>query len=351
MFTGYSKIAESSSNWVVSNNRAFSRAKCAVTEKGHGACFCFVFTITSSGIRLQFAKRKELLQSDEYFFGYKQMVATTEEKVTEICKAVTKRIGGKIGVVRVYGELLGGGYPHDKVAANSSVSLVQSGIYYSPDLHFYGFDISVSQEGVIGETYLDYELSLKLFEMAGILHAKPLFIGTHVQCLEYAKKFLGSTTTIPKMLGLPEIAGNKAEGVIVRPLKETIVETPKGPQRALQKIKIEEFSEEKYNMVEKPVIASSSGEFDYYKHFLDNEIDRLLTHNRVVSAMSKVGAPDKMKLAELVLADLIYEFEGNDMWAELDDTQKAGVRASAKKGADQLVESWLLLLPATSSKK
>lgn len=68
----------------------------------------------------------------------------------------------------IYGELFGGTYPNSE----SNYKPVQSGVYYSPDLHFYAFDISYFATNT--EIFIDYDISLRIFKVCDVLHAEPI---------------------------------------------------------------------------------------------------------------------------------------------------------------------------------
>ena len=55
---------------------------------------------------------------------------------------------------------------------------------------------------------------IDLAEQFDLLYAKPLFSGSFKDALEYQNDF---QTTIPGILGLPEIEDNIAEGVVIKP--------------------------------------------------------------------------------------------------------------------------------------
>jgi hypothetical protein len=79
---------------------------------------------------------------------------------------------------------------------------VQGGIYYSPVLHFYAFDISFSYQKE-PDQYLDFEKSLDAFKFANILHCEPLKVYNDFESAIEHK--IGFNSTIPKKLGLPEL--------------------------------------------------------------------------------------------------------------------------------------------------
>lgn len=163
--------------------------------------------------------------------------------------------------VLLFGELCGGRYPHPDVPPDPRVEAVQTGVYYSPTIEFYAFDIALQVSGRINEAtqdsifFVDYDKvslpflfflrlvelpshslllpqALELFRSAGILCAEPLgmgeltfrssarcrtsltfvlIAGSYEEMLDYPIEF---ESTIPSRLGLPALPQpNKAEGV------------------------------------------------------------------------------------------------------------------------------------------
>jgi len=151
--------------------------------------------------------------------------------------------------VCVYGELLGGMYPHPRVPAVPGLTPVQRGVWYSPALVFFAFDVAVGRRGAAeGRAFLDFAVARKLATAAGFAFAAPLCRGSLQECLEHPVRF---SSTVPATLGLPPLseAGceNLAEGVVVRAACEAAPGGgAKGGARALFKRKIEEFSETQY---------------------------------------------------------------------------------------------------------
>jgi hypothetical protein len=178
---------------------------------------------------------------------------------------------------------------------NSKYSAIQGGIYYSPNLHFYAFDISIIDSSILpsAEKYLDYEESLKAFKYSNILHAEPLGIySAYCEALEFK---LGFNTTIPKKFNLPEIKGNKAEGIVIK--------SSKG--RFITKKKIPEFSETKYSENGYECDYCDQNDLINYK----NESMKYITLNRLNNAISKVGPleTNKNEIYEVFVDDILYE--------------------------------------------
>lgn len=136
------KIAEDASRWQMdeASARRFAKTDWVVTEKVHGANFCFI----TDGVTVRCAKRKRFLKQGESFFHYEHVLNRVQEKI----KAAFFLAGAHHPVtkwVMIYGELFGGGYPHPDIKADSSVQLVQTGVYYSPTIDFYAFDIALDR--------------------------------------------------------------------------------------------------------------------------------------------------------------------------------------------------------------
>jgi Rnl2 family RNA ligase len=278
----YEKIPESTSAWTSLQKTS----GWVVTEKVHGACFCFLYNTKTMAITC--AKRKQILDDSDDFFGYKAILGATIPLI--------KDIGGYIAdihphsdTIAIYGELFGGIYPD----IPGPYRPVQVGIYYSPNLHFYAFDISIIS--MDEEKYIDYSTSLQIFARVGILHAKPLATyRTYEETLGFS---VGFNSTLPKALGLPELELNKAEGVVVRSLEH----------HYLVKRKIPEFSETKYSENNYKPELHPATELELYI----GKAQIYMTSNRLNNASSKIGSIDKAENLEEIydtfVNDILYE--------------------------------------------
>jgi Rnl2 family RNA ligase len=298
-FTSYEKIAESPERLFQDEAtlRLLEKAQWVVMEKIHGANFCFL----TDGREVRCASRKQMLGPRDDFFGYQAVAARLRQKILDLC-ALVKASHPEASGVLVYGELFGGGYPHPDVPPDLTVQPIQTGIFYAPSIEFCAFDLAIEASG--GErtagfptgsgggtapprTYLDYDSAMRLFEQAGLFYARPLLIGSFQEALNYP---LGFASTIPKLLGLPLLpTENKAEGVVIKPLKTILLPGSKGPTRPLLKRKIAEFDEDKrYQQAEKwtprPITEQSALDLLTWEAF------NLVTANRLQSAISKAGA-------------------------------------------------------------
>lgn len=194
-----------------------------VTEKVHGANF----SVLCDGSQVAFAKRSRLLHEDESFYQYQRVMDDLSLKVFSLWNALEET--GPIELVTVYGELFGGKYPEMSVSAVAGLHPVQTGIWYSPELVFMVFDVLVQTSS--GTTFIPFLDMVATVERHGFMAVKPLFVGSRAQAFAYTPRF---QSLIPQRLGLPPIAANLAEGVVVRSTGEC---------RKLVKIKNKEFSE------------------------------------------------------------------------------------------------------------
>ena len=285
-FTSYEKIAEAPDQWQLdeAGYRLLEKTSWVVTEKIHGANFCFI----SDGQSIVCANRKAILADNEDFFHYQVLLErrrTTIERVFFLTRARYPHLER----VFVYGELFGGTYPHPNVRPDSAVQPVQTGIYYAPTIEFCAFDIAIEcASSEPAHNYLDYDQAITIFKEAGLLYAIPLFIGSYGEALAYP---VGFASTIPALLGLPPLAAeNKAEGIVIKPQKTLYIATNKGSIRPILKKKIPEFAEDKrFAQAQK----WSPSHTEYTQNALEQlkwEVFNLMTQNRLHSAISKVGA-------------------------------------------------------------
>lgn len=286
MFISYEKIAESPDEWRIDEAayRLLAKVPWVVTEKIHGANFCFY----TDGQTVLCANRKHILSSTDDFFHYQIVLEKLQQKIVQTF-LVTKKRFPQMNQLAIYGELFGGFYPHPEVRPDPAVQPVQTGIWYAPSIEFCAFDLAL-EEAVPGapKTYVDFDMALSIFEEVGIFYAAPLFCGSYQEALAYP---VGFDSTIPRRLGLPPLAeANQAEGVVIKPLKTLLVESSKGAIRPILKKKIPAFAEDKrFSQAEKwatPQPGAQPGSLD----LLIWEAFNLVTENRLHSILSKVGA-------------------------------------------------------------
>jgi len=281
-FTSYSKILLNSDEW----NPAYKKIKLwYVTEKIHGANFSFNYDVQNN--LLKYGKRTELIKDNDDFFQYKNILPDTLPKIMTIIEYIKNNYSNLTSII-IFGELFGGSYPHLSVKVNRSVKSVQKGIYYSPNLHFYAFDIMINNE------YIDYSNTLEIFKMSDILYAEPL--GIYQSYEDAIKHPIYFNTTIPNKFGIPEISNNNAEGIVIK----------SNTGRYLSKIKISDYSET-MNSSNININTDSDKSIKRYKYYAKLE----LTEQRLNNASSKIGVFEDNK--EQVYNELVH-----DILSELD---------------------------------
>lgn len=171
-------------------------------------------------------------------------------------------------------------------------------------------------------------MCMRLFSDAGILYANPLLTGTLQDMLALE---LGFKTKLPAKFGLPPLEGkNTAEGVVIKPMKNTVLDTSKGPQRVIFKRKVEQFQERKprgrpSNATGKSVTKKGKKSRERHQQetnlkLLQYEMSALVTEQRVVNTISKLGIPESAsewtELAEALLRDVVEsaECENEELW-------------------------------------
>jgi len=317
-FTSYEKIAESLRQLHIDDAgyRLLDKTDWVVTEKVHGANF--VLVTDGEGIRC--AKRKAFLELGESFFHYQILLKKLYSQVTHAFALLRER-HSLLSQISIYGELFGGGYPHPDVRADPSVKLVQTGVYYAPSVEFYAFDIALEtgQNQEVRRAYLDGDRAIEIFEEIGLFYARPLFVGFLERAWDYP---IGFDSTIPELLGLPPLADNKAEGVVIKPMQSIEVNTKKGRLRPVLKKKIPSFAEDRrYWQSQKWPDPLEMGQSDRLT-LLQWEAFNLVTENRLANAISKIGPIEaesrrqSQQLFRAFVEDILEELHQNQADAD-----------------------------------
>jgi Rnl2 family RNA ligase len=346
-FTGYEKIAESLDAWLGDDEAAYRALRGVpwiVTEKIHGANFCLL----TDGRAIRAAKRKALLRDGEDFFGHAALLDRLAPAITRL-PALLRDAGITADLVYIHGELFGGGYPHPDVPKVAGVEPVQTGCWYCPHIELSIFDLAVLTSGE--RRYVDHDLLARACTELGLLHARPLFRGGYEEAMAYP---LGFESTIPALLGLPPLPiGNKAEGVVVKPVRAVTVPRRADLVRPVIKRKIAEFAEDaRYHEAEKwasKPTSANTGALDLLRW----EISCLVNEARLAAAVSKVGrvgAGDVARAREvmsLVIDDLYTELAAKHAAAvaSLAPSERAALASFAEGEARALVELYLGVSP------
>jgi len=256
-----------------------------VQEKAHGANLSFWY----DGKDLKSAKRSGFIKDN--FYDYKPVEGKNRERVKNLY-AILKKEAFDFSELAVYGELVGGTYPHKDVEKDTSATRIQKGIFYTPHNEFYAVDAKL----------LDVDKFNQVMEMAGFLYAKTIFRGTFEECLKYPNSF---PSQISVWLGLPELEDNICEGVVIKPV---IPQFLSDTTRVILKNKNEKWAEKAKarDRPKKPQMTlSAKGEE------LFSEMGSLITENRLRNVLSKIGPIGQKefgKLIQLFSKDILEEF-------------------------------------------
>ncbi|MBF0102364.1 MAG: hypothetical protein HQK77_15790 [Desulfobacterales bacterium] len=260
-----------------------------VQEKAHGANFSFCY----DGQTLTSAKRSGFIKDD--FYEYKSVEEKYQDKIIQVYQLL-KQKGHEFSDLIVYGELIGGTYPHKAVPKDNSATKIQKGIFYTPHNDFYAID------AVLDGQLLDIDSFNALMEEAGFFYAKTLFRGTFEACLTYPNIF---SSQIPLWLGLPEIENNTCEGIVIKPV---IPKYMSNNERVILKSKNEKWEEKiqkkAQNHHQEPELSQNAVE-------LLDDLMSFVTENRLNNVLSKTGPIEKTEFGKLLCAysaDVLEDF-------------------------------------------
>jgi Rnl2 family RNA ligase len=283
-------------------------------EKLHGG----QLVVGCDGDAVHVGKRKAWLSADEPFFGW-QLIAAA---IAAGARAIAREAGA--GQTVIFGELIGGGYPHPEVAPVPGLQPVQTGIWYTPALAWVAFDALVAAgDDDEGELLSHRELE-ELAEAAGVRTAPRLLRGTRAELERVEVRF---PTHVPAWFALPPLADNLAEGVVLKPDARCAP-----AERPVIKRKLPEFDDERFREAES-WDPGRLGEPELLAW-----IDRLVAPARLASARSKVGADPAAIVDEVALdvaIDLGLAFR--DAWAQLPVDAQERVLARARDRARKLL--------------
>ena len=144
---------------------------------------------------------------------------------------------------------------------------------------------------------------MELFKDSGFLYAEPLVTGTLQAMVNYP---LGFESKLPAKFGLPPLdKPNIAEGIVIKPLKNVVLESKNGPRRVIFKRKVEGFAEVKPRGrgrgYKKQAATAGTWKPDNSQDFelLRYEMLALITIQRVVNVISKLGRPSPTQPQEI----------------------------------------------------
>lgn len=269
-----------------------------VQEKVHGANTSFLY----DGAELRFAKRTSLLEADEKFYDFQKIMEEYRARVEDLYRRACQ-LWPDTESIAVFGELFGGRYDHASVAAVKGATLIQKGVFYAPGHEFYAFDIYLHTAD--GGRYLNVDEANALFEATGFFYAKTLQRGSLEECLGYPNDF-GSR--VGEWLGLPPIADNICEGIVIRPVIPQYLHTG---SRVLIKSKNARFAEKKGVKARNKVFTAPTPYSEALQQLVA-EIEAYVTANRLANVLSHIGEvslpKDFGRVTGLLAKDVLEDF-------------------------------------------
>ena len=305
-----------------------------VQEKVHGANTSFL----CDGESVRFAKRTSLLEQDEKFYDYPELL----ERYMEGVVALTKEVMGRYADTRsvsIFGEMFGGIYPHKEVQPNRKMTAIQKGVCYTPGHEFYAFDIYVIGDG--GGRYLPVDEVNGLFEKHGFFYARTLFKGTLSECLKHPNAF---QSKIAEWLGLPAIEDNICEGIVIRPVVPMYL---RNNSRVLIKSKNERFAEKKSVRKRIKLFAEPVPYSDALKALIP-EVEAYVTEQRLANVVSHIGEvhvpKDFGKIMGLFSKDVLEDFlkEHGGEYGCLEKSEQKLLNKELNKLATALVKKFYM---------
>ncbi len=302
-----------------------------VQEKVHGSNTSFL----CDGVEVKFAKRTSILADDEKFYDFQPLLEAYKPRVLSLFNRV-KELYPEVDSICVFGEMFGGRYAHERVPAEKGITLIQKGVYYTPGHEFYGFDIFVFEGGQ--GRFLPVGEVNEIFEAEGFFYAKTLFRGSLEACLKYPNAF---QSKISQWLGLPDIANNICEGVVIRPVEPQYL---KNGSRVLIKNKNARFAEKKGVKKRNKVFSEPIPYSDSLKALLP-EVEAYVTQNRLNNVVSHIGEvtfpKDFGKVMGLYAKDILTDFlkEHGGEYSALDKCEQKSLNRELNKMAANFVKA------------
>ena len=201
--------------------------------------------------------------------------------------------------------------------------------------------------------YLDYDVCMGLFKACGFLYAEPLATGTLQDMLNYP---LGFVTTLPAKFGLPPLPDQKntAEGIVIKPLKNILLESVKAnnkPIRVIFKRKVDAFTERWPKTKERRPQKNKGVGYNQDFEFLKYEAMALVTEQRLVNTVSKFGLPDpedgeeEWKVITAALADDVLDelkTDNEEQWSgcSKEPTLMGKLKAKLRVDCENMVDEY-----------
>ena len=300
-FTKYPSIELSEKEFIVNKikNHGYALQPYVITEKIHGANTQICYNCITG--EFEYGKRTGVLESDEKFYGAQACFENIKENIIDLATYLKPTLTKKLEVVKVFGEIFGGAYPHPDVQRNTRATKVQKGVYYSPSNHWLAFDIAYKLEGDPRTYFLGAE---DFFLACGACAIGTVPLLAIANTLDDALAYPNNNPSVVyKLYDLPEIENNIMEGVVIRPSK---CDLWMGDTRVILKNKNETFKEKSH--IKRPDLTREYS--DNLKVALE-EASTYITENRVDNVISHIGAvkeADIGKVIGLTAKDAMEEF-------------------------------------------
>ena len=299
----------------------FPREEFVVQEKVHGSNF----SMWTDGTAVKCAKRSGFIKENESFFNYEVILDKYEAKIIELFHIIRNDFQ-VISELGIYGEIYGGRYPHPDVP-KLSISSVQKGVAYSPDVEFIAFDIKLDGK------YVDFNLFTQLCESGNIPYLPALLKGSLEECLDYPNDY---QSTIPTRHELPAIEDNIVEGNVIRPIN--VLYHGNG-NRVLLKNKNDKFKEKEKSKKEPKIPVEVP---EHVKELLGKGLE-YITENRLRNVLSKVGTVNNKQfgmLMGLFSKDVVEDFsKEEEAVGQLDNKDRKMLTKEINKECGNLIRS------------
>lgn len=337
LFTKYPSIEQSEKEYIVQKirNHGYEHICYCITEKIHGSNTQIDYDLTTG--KFEYNKRSGLIAEGEKCYNVQAIFENLKGNIKDLAKYLSAPIKAETGkdleVVKVFGEIFGGHYPHPDVQRVHSAMKVQKGVWYCPDNYWMAFDVAYKLKGDDRTYFLsaeDFFIACAAVEIPTVPVLK--IASSLTQALEYPND---GKSVVYKQLGLPELEDNIMEGVVIRPAHKDLW---MGQTRVILKNKNERFKEKSHEARPELTIEYS----DNVNKALA-EVSAYITENRVENVISHEGEvkeEDIGKLIGLTSKDIFEEYtKDSEVWSSLEKIECKIVSKHVAKNVAPLVRA------------
>lgn len=315
MFHKYPSIENSEKDLMVDKirNHGYEYITYCVTEKVHGSNTQIDYNCHTH--EFEYNKRSGLIEDNERCYNVQECFEKIKPNVIALADYLAPIVANKLEIVRVFGEIFGGSYPHPDVPRNNKATKVQKGVWYSPDNNWLAFDISYKLEGDPKNYFLAGEDFYKACDAVGITAVPLLTVADSLtKALEYPNN---GASAVHKIYNLPEIENNIMEGVVIRPYKDDYW---MGQTRVILKNKNDHFKEKSHEP--KPDLTLT------YSDNVNKALAEVATYvtanrvNNVISHEGEVKEEDIGRLIGLTSKDIVTDYiKDSKVWNLLEKVE------------------------------